>query len=58
MDLKHKAAGELAEMGAWSRDSLIYAREYGQRQLVWQLKPSGPKPSWKTCCSPYRQEST
>ena len=38
MDLKHKAAGKLAEMGAWSEDSLGYAREHGQRQLLWQLE--------------------
>ena len=38
MDLKHKAAEELAKMGAWSQDSLGYAREHGQRQLVWLLE--------------------
>lgn len=38
MDLKHKAAGKLAQMEAWSQDSLGYAREHGQRQLVWQLE--------------------
>jgi hypothetical protein len=38
VDLKHKAAEELAKMGAWSQDSLGYAREHGQRQLVWLLE--------------------
>ena len=38
MNLKHKAAEELAKMGAWSQDSLGYAREHGQRQLVWLLE--------------------
>ena len=34
MDLKHKAAEDLAQVRAWSEDSLGYAREHGQRQLV------------------------
>ena len=38
MDLKHKAAEDLAQVRAWSEDSLGYAREHGQRQLVWQLE--------------------
>jgi hypothetical protein len=38
VDLKHKAAGELAEMGTWSEDSLGYAREHGRHKLVWLLE--------------------
>jgi hypothetical protein len=38
VDLKHKAAEDLAQVRAWSEDSLGYAREHGQRQLLWQLE--------------------
>ena len=38
MDLKDKAAEDLAQVRAWSEDSLGYAREHGQRQLLWQLE--------------------
>ena len=38
MELDHKAAEELAEMTLWSEDSLGYAREHGQRKLVWLLE--------------------
>ncbi len=38
MDLNHKAAKELARMAAWSEESLGYAREHGQRKLVWLLE--------------------
>ena len=38
MGLNHKAAEELAEMAAWMEDSLGYAREQGQRKLVWLLE--------------------
>ena len=34
MDLKDKAAEELAEMAVWTEDSLGYAREHGRRKLV------------------------
>ena len=43
MDLKHQAAEDLAQMGAWSEDSLGYAREHGQRQLVWLLEAARGK---------------
>ena len=58
MDLKHKAAEDLAQVRAWSEDSLGYAREHGQRQLVWLLEAARGKVEWKTRCSPYRQKST
>jgi hypothetical protein len=29
---------DLAEMAAWSEDSLGYAREHGQRKLIWLLE--------------------
>ena len=38
VDLNHKAARELARMAAWSEESLGYAREHGQRKLVWLLE--------------------
>ena len=38
MDLNHKAAEELAGMMVWSEESLGYAREHGQRKLVWLLE--------------------
>ena len=38
MDLNHKAAKELARMALWSEESLGYAREHGQRKLVWLLE--------------------
>ncbi len=41
MDLEHKAAEELAEMAAWSEDSLRYAHEHGQRKVVRLLEAVG-----------------
>ena len=41
MDLKDKAAEELAEMTVWTEDSLGYAHERGQRKLVWLLEAVG-----------------
>ncbi len=38
MDLNHKAARELVKMAVWSEGSLGYAREHGQRKLVWLLE--------------------
>ena len=38
MDLNHKTAKELARMAVWSEESLGYAREHGQRKLVWLLE--------------------
>jgi hypothetical protein len=34
----HKASADLAKVAIWSKDSLGYARERGQRKLVWLLK--------------------
>jgi hypothetical protein len=38
VDLNHKTAEGLAEMTAWTEDSLGYVREHGQRKLVWLLE--------------------
>jgi hypothetical protein len=38
VDLNHKTAKELARMAVWSEESLGYAREHGQRKLVWLLE--------------------
>ena len=37
VDLDHKASEDLAKMAVWSEKSLRYAREHGQRKLVWLL---------------------
>ncbi len=34
MQLYHKVTGELAEMAAWSEDSLGYARKHDRRKLI------------------------
>ncbi len=41
MDLNRKAAEGLADMTAWTEDSLGYAREHDQRKLVWLLEAVG-----------------
>jgi hypothetical protein len=38
VELDQKATEELAEMAVWSEDSLGYAREHGQRKLIWLLE--------------------
>jgi hypothetical protein len=38
VDLDYKATEDLAEMAIWSQDSLEYAREHGQRKLIWLLE--------------------
>ncbi len=38
MDLDHKATEDLAKMAIWLQDSLGYAREHGQRMLIWLLE--------------------
>ena len=38
MNLDQRATEDLAKMALWSQDSLVYAREYGQRKLIWLLK--------------------
>jgi hypothetical protein len=38
VDLDHKATEDLAKMAIWLQDSLGYAREHGQRMLIWQLE--------------------
>ncbi len=38
MDLDHKTTEDLAKMEVWSRDSMGYAREHGQRKLVWLVE--------------------
>ena len=38
MDLDQKATEDLAKMALWSQDSLGYARERGQRKLIWLLE--------------------
>jgi hypothetical protein len=37
VDLDYKASEDLAKMAVWSEKSLRYAREHGQRKLVWLL---------------------
>jgi hypothetical protein len=38
VDLDQRVSEDLAEMAAWSEDSLGYAREHGQRKLIWLLE--------------------
>jgi hypothetical protein len=38
MDLDQKATDDLAKMALWSQDSLEYARQRGQRKLIWLLE--------------------
>jgi hypothetical protein len=38
VDLNQKATEDLAKTALWSRDSLEYARERGQRKLIWLLE--------------------
>jgi hypothetical protein len=38
VDLDQKATEDLAKMALWSQDSLEYAREHGQRKLIWLLE--------------------
>jgi hypothetical protein len=38
VDLDQKATEDLAKMALWSQDSLGYARQHGQRKLIWLLE--------------------
>jgi hypothetical protein len=38
VDLDQKATEDLAKMAVWSQDSLEFARERGQRKLIWLLE--------------------
>jgi hypothetical protein len=38
VNLDQKATEDLAKMALWSQDSLEYAREHGQRKLIWLLE--------------------
>jgi hypothetical protein len=38
VDLDHKPTEDLAKMAVWSQGSLEYAREHGQRKLIWLLE--------------------
>jgi hypothetical protein len=38
VQLYHKVTGELAEMAAWSEDSLGYARKHDRRKLIQLLE--------------------
>jgi hypothetical protein len=38
VDLDRKATEDLAKMAVWSQESLEYAREHGQRKLIWLLE--------------------
>ena len=38
MNLDHEVTGDVTKMAIWSQDSLEYAREHGQRKLIWLLE--------------------
>jgi hypothetical protein len=38
VDLDLEATEDLAKMALWSQDSLEYAREHGQRKIIWLLE--------------------
>jgi hypothetical protein len=38
VDLDRKATEKLANLAVWSQESLEYAREHGQRKLIWLLE--------------------